>query len=140
MINKYAFTLLIGISTLMGQSPIFESEPGYIRISADTTNIPVYIDGTLMGHTPFSKSIPVLEGVHRISHHPPSIHDPFISYGDIESVKKIFVLSGDTVNIHLNTALLTAKIHRAKSEYRMTNYAGVGLSMLVLWQLWVLSN
>ena len=140
MVNKYVFTLLIGISILIGQSPIFESKPGYIRILADTTNIPVYVDGTLMGHTPFSKSIPVLEGVHRISHHPPSIQDPFISYGDIESVKKIFVVSGDRENIYLNTTLFTAKIDRAKSEYRMTNYAGVGLSMLVLWQLWVLSN
>lgn len=140
MVNKYIFILFMWVSTAIGQSPIFESDPGYIRISADTTTVPVYVDGTLMGHTPFSNPIPVLEGIHHISHHPPSIQDPFISYGKIESAKQIFVLSGDTVNVHLNTILLASKVQSAKKGFRMTNYAGVGLSMLVLWQLWILSN
>ncbi len=125
---------------MIGQTPIFESAPGFIRVSADTTTVPIYVDGTLMGHTPLSNPIPVFEGVHHISHHPPSIQDPFLSYGKVESAKKIFVLSGDTVNVHLNTVLLQSKVNRANQEFRMTNYAGVGLSMLLLWQLWVLSN
>ena len=140
MVNKYVFILFMWISTAIGQSPIFESEPGYIRISADTTTVPIYVDGTLMGHTPISKPIPVLECVHRVSHQPPSIQDPIISYGKIESDKKIFVLSGDTVNVHLSSILLHSKVQRAKKDYRLTNYAGMGLSILVLWQLWVLSN
>tara|TARA_B100000700_G_C14854037_1_gene765401 strand:+ start:141 stop:563 length:423 start_codon:yes stop_codon:yes gene_type:complete len=140
MVNKYIFILFMWFSTAIGQSPIFESEPGYIRISADTTTVPIYVDGILMGHTPISNPIPVLEGVHRISHQSPSIQDPFISYGKIESDKKIFVLSGDTVNVYLSTVLLHSKVQRAKKDYRMTNYAGMGLSILVLWQLWVLSN
>ncbi len=57
MVNKCVFILFMWFSTAIGQSPIFESEPGYIRISADTTTVPIYVDGILMGHTPISNPI-----------------------------------------------------------------------------------
>ncbi len=133
-------TFLFNVTITFCQSIPFESEPAYILITADTTTVPIYVDGTLIGHTPIGSPIPVLEGIHRISHYPPSIKDPFITYGEIKDEKKIFVLGGDTVKVHLNTILFSEHLKQVQHGYKITNYAGIGLSMILLWQLWILSN
>ena len=139
MCGKYLTIIILNITILLGQTSVFESNPGYISVVADTTNVPIYIDGTLMGHTPLLNPIPVLEGVHRITYYPPSLKNPFITYGEIQSEKKVFVLGGDTVNVRLNTILLETSVDRVKREYQITNYIGVGISIIFLWQLWLLS-
>ena len=133
-------TFLFNVTITFCQSIPFDSEPAYILITADTTTVPIYVDGTLIGYTPIGSPIPVLEGIHRISHYPPSIKDPFITYGEIKDEKKIFVLGGDTVKVHLNTILFSEQLKQAQQGYKITKYAGIGLSMIFLWQLWILSN
>ena len=80
--------------------------------------MPIYVDGTLIGHTPITSPIPVFEGIHRVSHYPPSIKDPFITYGEIKDEKKIFVLGGDTVKVHLNTILFSEQIKQVEQNIR----------------------
>ena len=137
---KYIFGALIYLSISYGQSQIFETNPGYIIVESDTSAVPIYIDGILMGHTPIKNPIPVLQGAHSISHHPPSLKDPFIQYGLIDGMKQVYVFSDDTVRVYLNTMILDKELKRVKSEYRYTNYIGIGLIFLLIWQLWIISS
>ncbi len=140
MNKKHIFVILYSLSFLIGQSSVFESEPGFIRVKADSSSVPIYLDGNLIGHTPIKNPIPVMEGVHFIGFHPPSFKDPFISYGKVNSDKQIFVLSGDTVNISFNTFLVDNNIKKIKKEYQITNYVGIGMLSLFLYQLWIISS
>jgi len=133
-------SLCLLVRMTMAQGTVFDSEPGFIKVLADTTTVPIYVNGSLVGHTPLENPIPVYQGIHHITHHPPSISDPFLQYTKTNGVKQIFVLSGDTVTVILNTHLLANRISQAKKEHYFTNYIGIGVSLLVLWQLWVLAN
>tara|TARA_B110000438_G_C15255409_1_gene411692 strand:- start:47 stop:469 length:423 start_codon:yes stop_codon:yes gene_type:complete len=140
MNEKWFFILLCSFSILFSQSSVFESEPGYIHISSDSSSMPIYIDGNLIGYTPIENPVPVMEGVHFISFHPTTFKDPFISYGNIDTDKQIFVLSGDTVKVSLNTFLIDKNIERVRKEFQITNYIGLGIITLFLWQLWIISS
>jgi len=137
---KWIIALLISLGALTAQMDEFVKNPGYIDVKADTIAVPIYIDGTLIGHTPLDRPVPVLEGIHHITHHPPSFRDPFLQFAKTETVKQLFVLSGDTVHVRLDTQLMENRLIRAKREYHLTNYFGIGFSLLVLWQLWILAN
>ena len=140
LLSSSSFILFLLLKCLSAQSSIFQTDPGYIKISSDTTMVPIYVDGVLVGHTPIEKPIPVLQGTHEVSHQPPSIRDPFIQYGKIKDMRQIYVFSGDTVNVFVNTDLLEKSLKNVKKEYRNTNYIGMGLSFIFLIQLWLLTG
>ena len=140
MSMKSLIMTLILVSLGFGQSEIFDTNPGYIEVTSDTASIPIYVDGTLIGHTPIKNPIPVFQGVHTVSYHPPSLRDPFIQYGLIEEMKQVYVFSEDTVRVYLNTIVLNEELKRAKLDYRYTNYIGMGLFFILFWQLWIISS
>ncbi|SUZ87410.1 uncharacterized protein METZ01_LOCUS40264 [marine metagenome] len=137
---KWIIYLLVCLRFLNAQTDIFSENPGFIYVKSDTSAVPIYINGNLIGHTPIYKPIPVLEGIHHISSHPPSIRDPFLQYANTEEMKQVFVMSGDTVEVLLDTYLLTNRLNQIKKDYYFTNYVGVGISLLMVWQLWILSS
>ena len=137
---KWIIYLLVCLRFLNAQTDIFSENPGFIYVKSDTSAVPIYINGNLIGHTPIYKPIPVLEGIHHISSHPPSIRDPFLQYANTEEMKQVFVMSGDTIEVLLDTYLLTNRLNQIKKDYYFTNYVGVGISLLVVWQLWILSS
>ena len=137
---KWIIYLFVCLKFLNAQINIFSENPGFIYVKSDTTAVPIYINGNLIGHTPIFKPIPVLEGIHHISSHPPLIRDPFLQYANTDEMKHVFVMSGDTVEVLLNTYLLTNRLNQMKKDYYFTNYVGIGISLLVIWQLWILSS
>lgn len=137
---KWIIYLFVCLKLLNAQINIFSENPGFIHVKSDTTAVPIYINGNLIGHTPIFKPIPVLEGIHHISSHPPSIRDPFLQYANTDEMKQVFVMSGDTVEVLLDTYLLTNRLNQMKKDYYFTNYVGIGISLLVIWQLWILSS
>ena len=137
---KWIIYLFVCLKLLNAQINIFSENPGFIHVRSDTTAVPIYINGNLIGHTPIFKPIPVLEGIHHISSHPPSIRDPFLQYSNTDDMKQVFVMSGDTVEVLLDTYLLTNRLNQMKKDYYFTNYVGIGISLLVIWQLWILSS
>ena len=137
---KWIIYLFVCLKLLNAQINIFSENPGFIHVKSDTTAVPIYINGNLIGHTPIYKPIPVLEGIHHISSHPPSIRDPFLQYANTDEMKQVFVMSGDTVEVLLDTYLLTNRLNQMKKDYYFTNYVGIGISLLVIWQLWILSS
>ena len=140
MLNKLIIILLIFFNSYAAQSYIIEDKPAYFQINADTIGVPIYIDGALIGHTPIENPIPVLAGIHHITHQPPSIRDPFLQYGQTDGVKQIYVMSGDTVKVRLDTYLFSQRLLQMKKEYYYTNYIGIGISLLIIWQLWIVAN
>ena len=116
--NKLRFIILLPLvsifSLLSGQVSPFEDNVGYIVITSDTSNIPIFIDGTLIGHTPLEKPIPVLPGNHKIGIHPISVTDPFTQYGPDKTKKNIYVIQGDTNRVHLNSFLLHQQLIHQK--------------------------
>ena len=137
---KWIIYLFVCLKFLNAQINIFSENPGFIHVKSDTTAVPIYINGNLIGHTPIYKPIPVLEGIHHISSHPPSIRDPFLQYSNTDDMKQVFVMSGDTVEVLLDSYLLTNRLIQLKKDYYFTNYVGIGISLLVIWQLWILSS
>ena len=137
---KWIILFSICLRLLNAQTDIFSENPGFIYVRSDTTAVPIYINGNLIGHTPIYKPIPVLEGIHHISSHPPSIRDPFLQYANTEEMKQVFVMSGDTVEVLLDTYLLTHRLNQNKKDYYFTNYVGIAISLLVVWQLWILAS
>ena len=137
---KWIISFFICLRLLNAQTDIFSENPGFIYVRSDTTAVPIYINGNLIGHTPIYKPIPVLEGIHHISSHPPSIRDPFLQYANTKEMKQVFVMSGDTVEVLLDTYLLTHRLNQIKKDYYFTNYVGIGISLLVVWQLWILAS
>ena len=63
-----------------------------------------------------------------------------MQYANTEEMKQVFVMSGDTVEVLLDTYLLTNRLNQMKKDYYFTNYVGIGISLLVIWQLWILSS
>jgi len=137
---KWIISFFICLRLLNAQTDIFSENPGFIYVRSDTTAVPIYINGNLIGHTPIYKPIPVLEGIHHISSHPPSIRDPFLQYANTKEMKQVFVMSGDTVEVLLDTYLLTNRLNQIKKDYYFTNYVGIAISLLVVWQLWILAS
>ncbi|MBL7011129.1 MAG: hypothetical protein ISR82_07890 [Candidatus Marinimicrobia bacterium] len=131
---------MIRLNPLIAQMDVFEEKPGFFIINSDTNGVPIYIDGALIGHSPLDKPIPVLAGIHQITYHPPSIRDPFLQYGQTEALKQIYVMSGDTVIVRLDTYLLAQRLSQIKREYHYTNYIGIAMSFLLFWQLWIIAN
>lgn len=142
--NKLRFIILLPLvsifSLLSGQVSPFESKVGYIVITSDTSNIPIFIDGTLIGHTPLEKPIPVLPGNHKVGIHPISVNDPFTQYGPDKTKKNIYVIQGDTNRVHLNSFFLDQQLIHQKKESLYSKYINITLSMLLIWQMLILSS
>ena len=60
---KYIIGGLIYVSISYAQSEIFQTNPGYIVVESDTSSVPIYVDGVLMGHTPLNNPIPVFKAL-----------------------------------------------------------------------------
>ena len=142
--NKLRFIILLPLvsifSLLCGQVSPFEDNMGYILITSDTSNIPIFIDGTLVGHTPLEKPIPVLPGNHKVGIHPISVNDPFTQYGPDKTKKNIYVIQGDTNRVHLNSFFLDQQLIHQKKESLYSKYINITLSMLLIWQMLILSS
>ena len=69
-----------------------------------------------------------------------SLKDTFLQYGMIEEMKQVYVFSEDTVRVYLNTTVLNEELRKAKLDYRYTNYIGMGLIFILIWQLFIISS
>ncbi len=142
--NKLRFIILSPLvsifSLLSGQVSPFEDNVGYILITSDTSNIPIFIDGTLIGHTPLEKPIPVLPGNHKLGIHPISVTDPFTQYGPDKTKKNIYVIQGDTNRVYLNSFLLDQQLIHQKKDSLYSKYINITLSILLIWQMLILSS
>ena len=137
---KILSVIILSFSMLNAQQTPFQEQIGYINITSDTSNVPIYVDGILVGHSPLAKPIPVLPGNHTIGIYPISIKNPFTQYGLEKTQKQIFVFNGDTNRVHLNSFLLDQQLIHQKKESLYSKYINITLSMLLIWQMLILSS
>jgi len=137
---KILSVIILSFSMSNAQQTPFQEQIGYINITSDTSNVPIYVDGILVGHSPLAKPIPVLPGNHTIGIYPISIKNPFTQYGLEKTQKQIFVFNGDTNRVHLNSFLLDQQLIHQKKESLYSKYINITLSMLLIWQMLILSS
>jgi len=139
MLKKILYLTFLIVTLANSQSSIFDEPYGYVSIESDSINIPIYIDGDLIGHTPIQKPVPLIIGSHYVDIKPISISKPFMQQGALSSSKNIYVFKNDTISIVINPYLLRKESERVIKERRYSSYIGLALGLLTLLQLWIIS-
>ena len=124
----------------ISQRTVFDDPYGFLKITSDSSNVPVYIDGDLIGHTPIDKTIPLIVGNHYIDIKPLSISNPFSQHGPMRSSKNIYVFRNDTAHVILNPYDLQMRSEKIIKDNLYTRYIGTGLGLLMIWQLWIIAS
>ena len=140
MLKKAIYSTYFFGAISLSQGSIFDEPYGFVSIESDSINIPIYIDGDLVGHTPINKPIPLIVGNHYIDIKPLSISRPFIQRAQIDESKNIYVFRNDTVSIIINPFSFQMRSERMIKERIYTGYIGVGLGLLMIWQLWIIAS
>tara|TARA_Y100000766_G_scaffold127402_1_gene109480 strand:+ start:364 stop:783 length:420 start_codon:yes stop_codon:yes gene_type:complete len=139
MLKKITYLTFLIVTLANSQNSIFDEPYGFVSIESDSINIPIYIDGDLIGHTPIQKPVPLIIGSHYIDIKPISISNPFTQHGAVSNSKNIYVFKNDTISIVINPYLLRKEDERVIKEKRYSGYIGLGLGLLTLLQLWIIS-
>ena len=139
MLKKIIYLTFLFVTLANSQNSIFDEPYGYVSIESDSINIPIYIDGDLIGHTPIQKPVPLIIGSHYIDIKPISISNPFTQQGAVNNSKNVYVFKNDTISIVINPYLLRKEDERVIKEKRYSGYIGLGLGLLTLLQLWIIS-
>ena len=140
MLKIAIYTAYLFKALALAQISVFDDPYGFVAIKSDSVNIPVYIDGDLIGHTPINEAIPLIAGSHYIDIKPLSISNPFSQQGPINDSKHIYIFSDDTANVVLNPYKLQLRSERLVKEQLYTSYIGLGLGLLTIWQLWIITG
>ena len=140
MLKKAIYSTYFFGAISLSQGSIFDEPYGFVSIESDSINIPIYIDGDLMGHTPIKKPIPLITGNHYIDIKPISISRPFMQVGQTDRSKNIYVFRNDTVSIIINPFTFQMRSERMIKERIYTGYIGAGLGLLMIWQLWIVAS
>ena len=139
MLRITLYLVLMLTAKVHMQTSVFDERYGFASIKSDSINIPIYIDGDLIGHTPIKKPIPLVVGNHYIDIKPLSISNPFSQKGSVNSSKNIYIFNNDTVSIVINPFLLRKENEKIIKEKLYSGYIGLMLGLLSLWQLWIIS-
>ena len=140
MLKKAIYSMYFFGAISLSQASIFDEPYGFVSIESDSINIPVYIDGNLIGHTPINNPIPLIVGNHYIDIKPISISRPFMQGGQPDRSKNIYVFRNDTVSVIINPFSFQMRSERMIKEHIYTGYIGVGLGLLMIWQLWIVAS
>ncbi|MDP5957903.1 MAG: hypothetical protein QGF82_04045 [Candidatus Marinimicrobia bacterium] len=129
------FTILICLNIISAQ------DRTAISIVCDTPEIPIYVDGQLMGYTPLDQDVDVLPGWHTVSFFP-NIED-----GDLDTRKvsrdilrmgtqDVLVEVSETVFVSMAYSKLGQDIDGYYNSVRTGNYFGFSM-IIVLISIWV---
>ena len=140
MLKKVIYSLYFFGAISLSQGSIFDEPYGFVSIESDSINIPIYIDGDLIGHTPIKKAIPLIVGNHYIDIKPLSISRPFIQGAQTDESKNIYIFKNDTVSIVINPFAFEMRSKKMIKERIYSLYIGAWLGLLMVWQLWIVAS
>jgi len=140
MLKKAIYSIYFFGAISLSQGSIFDESYGFVSIESDSINIPIYIDGDLIGHTPIKKPIPLIVGNHYIDIKPLSISRPFIQEGQTDGSKSIYIFKNDTVNIIINPFAFQMRSKKMIKERIYARYIGAALALLMILQLWIVAS
>lgn len=93
-----------------------ESASGFVKITTDSVNIPVFVDNHYIGMSPMDEYIPVRTGFHRASLLPPESETPLLRERLPESSYEFYLGSGDTLDIYLVAAGFEEQVRALAGE------------------------
>ena len=140
MLKKAIYSTYFFGAISLSQGSIFDEPYGFLSIESDSINIPIYIDGDLIGHTPIKKPIPLIVGNHYIDIKPLSISRPFIQRAQTDESKNIYIFKNDTVSIVINPFAFQMKSKKMIKERIYSRYIGAWLGLLMVWHLWIVAS
>ena len=140
MLKKAIYSIYFFGAITLSQSSVIDEPYGFVSIESDSINIPIFIDGNLIGHTPIKKPIPLIVGNHYIDIKPLSVSRPFMQGGQTDESKNIYIFRNDTVSIIINPFVFQMRSEKMIKERIYTSYIGAGLGLLMIWQLWIVAS
>ena len=112
-----------------------------LNIVCDTPEIPIYVNGHLVGTTPLEHNVAVFSGWHRVSFFP-NVDDSDIEtqkvFRDILKLgtQDVLVESGQVVHVSMSYSSLGQDIDGYYNSVRTGNYFGFSM-IIVLISIWV---
>ena len=140
MLKKAIYSTYFFGAISLSQGSIFDEPYGFVSIESDSINIPIYIDGDLIGHTPIKTPIPLIVGNHYIDIKPLSISRPFIQGAQTDESKNIYIFKNDTVSIVINPFAFEMRSKKMIKERIYSRYIGAWLGLLMVWLLWIVAS
>ena len=112
-----------------------------LNIVSDTPDIPIYVDGHLVGNTPLNHDVDVLPGWHTVSFFPNDEDGDIATQkvsGDIIRLgtRDVMVESGQTVHIAMAYSSLGQDVDGYYNSVRTGSYFGFSM-IIVLISIWV---
>tara|TARA_B100000427_G_C15438518_1_gene564065 strand:+ start:263 stop:688 length:426 start_codon:yes stop_codon:yes gene_type:complete len=105
---------------------------GFITISTDSMNVPLFVDGFYVGNHPLKGPVPVLPGFHEVSYIPPDIQDETVRKTLTEGTKRIYVAENDTLDVFLFYDHYLTQVETLQQELQVQNYIGFTLFIVLL--------
>lgn len=125
------FSIFICIALLSAQ------DKTSINIVCDTPDIPIYVDGHLLGYTPLDQNVDVFPGWHTVSFFP-NISDDNLDTRKISSdiirlgTQDVMVESGQTVHVVMAYSNLGQDIDRYYNNIHAGSYFGFSMILAII--------
>jgi len=108
----------------------------YLIIVTDTSHVPIYIDGVLMGYSPLKEPVPVPAGFHTISFLPGSVQNIYQDQlGGV--VKQVYIAPADTQTVFLETVTYRQELLKWRTDRQRSTVVGLTMGLLALVLIWI---
>lgn len=136
-------SILVNFGLCLGQEIVWPKSPGSITaldIHCDTENVPIYVDGNMVGISPLSGPIQVAPGWHQVSYLPSQVRVGDSSPSGTRLMKDIVSLArqdvlveeGKTVSVVLSYQSVEAEVQRYQQKLESGKWVGFTMMFLAV--------
>lgn len=136
-------SILVNFGLCLGQEIVWPKSPGSITaldIHCDTENVPIYVDGNMVGISPLSGPIQVAPGWHQVSYFPSQVRVGDSSPSGTRLMKDIVSLArqdvlveeGKTVSVVLSYQSVEAEVQRYQQKLESGKWVGFTMMFLTV--------
>lgn len=136
-------SILVNFGLCLGQEIVWPKSPGSITaldIHCDTENVPIYVDGNMVGISPLSGPIQVAPGWHQVSYFPSQVRVGDSSPSGTRLMKDIVSLArqdvlveeGKTVSVVLSYQSVEAEVQRYQQKLESGKWVGFTMMFLAV--------
>lgn len=136
-------SILVNFGLCLGQEIVWPKSPGSITaldIHCDTENVPIYVDGNMVGISPLSGPIQVAPGWHQVSYFPSQVRVGDSSPSGTRLMKDIVSLArqdvlveeGKTVSVVLSYQSVEAEVQRYQQKLESGKWVGFTMMFLTI--------
>ena len=141
--KRSVISILLYFGLCFGQEITWPKSPGLITaldIHCDTENVPIYVDGNMVGVSPLSGPVQVAPGWHQVSYFPPMVKVGDSSPSGTRLMKDIVSLArqdvlveeGKTVPVVLSYQSVEAEVQRYQQKLESGKWIGFAMMFLTV--------